>query len=440
MKKTRRAPEKQEATYIPSLPVMPRPERLPLDSIDFSWTRFEEFCRDLIARLPRIKEPCIEQCNRYGRSGEFQKGIDIVARLTDGTTWVFQCRQRKRFTRHDVQLAVADTKYVADRSFLLISCEANTTARDAADEAGWQLWDIRDLSNKVRELELASARELVEHHFGGMWRTAFLGRTGPAPFLTAEEYFRPTCAPHAIFTHTWQLVGRSQALSSLHDFVSADDRRIVFVEGRGGIGKSKLLLAFDEQFKSTHPGTKLLFVSDEVPTLGGEAFDELPTNVPCVIVVDDAHRREDMGALLATICRRLPNVKAILTTRPHAVARLRVEAQQVGFDSRQLRSIGPLQPLSYADTLALARQTLDPGYEQYIEHIARVTADCPLVTVVAGKLLNERQVPPTLLERDQEFRHTVLDRFRDIILVLCQKKWTVHTAISCCNCLRRCRR
>ena len=42
--------------------------------------------------------------------------------------------------------------------------------------------------------------------------------------------------------------------------------------------------------------------------------------------------------------------------------------------------------------------------------------DSGLVTVVGGQLLAKKDIAPDLLERDEEFRHTVLTRFRDIII------------------------
>ena len=36
--------------------------------------------------------------------------------------------------------------------------------------------------------------------------------------------------------------------------------------------------------------------------------------------------------------------------------------------------------------------------------LAQPTADCPLVTVVGGQLIAQRQIDPALSERDEEFR------------------------------------
>ena len=45
------------------------------------------------------------------------------------------------------------------------------------------------------------------------------------------------------------------------------------------------------------------------------------------------------------------------------------------------------------------------------ELLATVSRDCPLVTVVGGRLLTTKGVPFSLLERDEDFQHEVLNHF-----------------------------
>ena len=64
----------------------------------------------------------------------------------------------------------------------------------------------------------------------------------------------------------------------------------------------------------------------------------------------------------------------------------------------------------------LARQALGDEHAHLASNLAAATADCPLVTVVGGQLLAQNAVPPELLERENDFRRVVLDRFHDEML------------------------
>ena len=67
--------------------------------------------------------------------------------------------------------------------------------------------------------------------------------------------------------------------------------------------------------------------------------------------------------------------------------------------------------LSRDEVTELGRQALGAEFEHLAEQLAAATWDCPLVTVVGGQLLAQKAIPPDLLERDEEFRDTVLDPF-----------------------------
>ena len=232
--------------YSTPPPVDPPPELLPLDDPNLPWERFEAFCENLISRLPGVKET-----HRYGRRGSRQRGIDIFADLENGERWAFQCRQWEKFTKYDATRAIEKTTYKADRFILTLSRQATSGVRDACDsQPDWDVWDVGDISRKVREMSMDSAAKLVEAHFGPSWRQAFLGLKGLTPFLTAAEFFQPFSNASVLFNHAWQLVGRSDHLRQIHDFVESPEQTVAILVGRGGIGKSKILHALAETFDS----------------------------------------------------------------------------------------------------------------------------------------------------------------------------------------------
>lgn len=258
------------------------------------------------------------------------------------------------------------------------------------------------------------ARAVVETHFGSDWRSKFLGLAALGPFVSAEEFFRPLVNRENLFNHSWILVGRDRYTADLHRFTSSDRERVLVLIGRGGIGKSKILHSFISDFDRLHPGESLRFTVEGI-SIDDEGSDKLPPG-PCTIVVDDAYRREDLTALLALARRRTASTNVILAIRPYASERLRSVLTQVGYDTREVVLLDELRDLGLAEVKALAAQALGDSNSRHIPTLAAATRDSPLITVIGGRLLAEQAIDVRLLERHDEFRHTVLSRFQDILI------------------------
>ena len=402
---TQQYPEQQ---YVVPSPVTYFPELLPLGNLP--WERFETFCEDLISRLPGV-----EEAHQYGGQGSTQRGIDIFADFENGERWAFQCKRRRSFSESDAATAIEATTYNADRYILMLSRPAATGVRDACDaHPSWDVWDAGDISRKVRELEMHSGARLVETHFGAHWRQAFLGLQGLTPFLPPDEFFRPFSTSSTLFNHAWHLVGRSDQISQINEFIESPQLKVALLVGRGGIGKSKILNAISETFTDQHDGISLWFAAEGV-TLTSEGADYLPFE-PCVLVVDDAHRRSDLRTLLAMARQRPHTTKLILSCRPEGVGNLRSQLSRGGFDVQEIQSLPTVTELSREEVRELSRQSLGTEFAHLANRLAAATWDCPLVTVVGGQLLARREIVPELLERDEEFRLTVLTRFQDILV------------------------
>ena len=400
----------EQQNYAAPPPVAPYPEFLPLNDPNLPWDRFEAFCVEFVSRLPGVKETY-----RYGGQGSPQKGIDLIADLDNGEKWAFQCKQQQTFSKADVMEVIQKTSYTADRFILTLSRQATSRVRDVCDSHDWDVWDVDDISRKVREeMEMHSAARLVEAHFGTPWRKAFLGLHGLSSFVTPIEFFDPFATTAALFNHAWELVGRSDYIRQACEFVESQEKKVAILSGRGGIGKSKILHAFAESFDNEHEGTSLWFAAEGVP-LTHDGADDLPFK-PCVIVVDDAHRRGDLPALLA-LCRQRPHeTKLFLSCRPQGIDYLKSQFTQGGFDVREVVVFPDVKELSHEEVIALGRQALGPEFAGHAEKLAAATWDCPLVTVVGGQLLAGKDIAPELLERDEDFRDTVLVRFQEILV------------------------
>lgn len=390
-------------------PVVPFPELLPLHDPNFSWEQFEGFCEDFISLLPGVR-----QVHRLGRRGSRQKGVDIIAELESGERWAFQCRQWGKLGPHHVRRTIRETTYSADRYVLLLSRIATSSVREEVEKYNWSTWDVGDISRKVRELPLDSAGRLLETRLGPYWRRAFLGTAGLTPFAVAEDFFRPLLDSKNLFNHAWTLVGRSTLIDNLHELVKSEQQTVALVIGRGGIGKSKLLHQFSREFDPHHSDFDLRFAVEGVP-ITPESVDHLSSR-PLVLVVDDAHRREDLPTVLAFARRASRPVKLILVSRPQGVDLIRTLLTQSGFDPRETLELPELIELGREEMEQLARQALGADYAHLAERLAAVTWDSPLVTVVAGRLLAEKAVDPSFLEREEDFRRVVFSRFRDVLL------------------------
>ncbi len=334
----RRAKGKKLLTQLGELEVLPpvivATSRLPLQDHQIGWRKFEEFCCAFVTRLPNVVD-----CDHYGKQGDAQRGIDLVATMADTKLTTFQCRQTARFTGPNVRATVEKTKFKdATRHVILTAAEADVGARDEIRlrRNKWALWDVDDISQRVRDMSTEKAMSLVTSTFGDAWARAFLGVSGLAAFRSSDTSLAPLLDSGRLFNHAHPLVARADALTHLVDFARQKSKRVMLVSGAGGAGKTRLLLELAHVPSNDHP--RILRVEENVP-ITDAALAQLPAGA-CLLIVDDAHRRADLGQLLALANQRT-NVQLIVVTRPHAVERLENEIRYA--------------KLEFAPTVALGR-------------------------------------------------------------------------------------
>ena len=382
-------------------------ELLPLDDPQWDWKDFERFCLGFVKAQPGVRDARL-----YGTRGQDQRGIDIVADLEDGGTRTYQCRKWQAYRKADAEHTVEETEYEADEHVILAGCEVGTAVRDYIDGVeSWSLLDKEDLSRAVREIEPRErARRLVEDTFSVAWRRAFLGPPGPLGFWETDDYFSALLDQASLFRHTWELVGRTEILRELAEQISKGQARVLVLVGRGGIGKTRILRSLADAQKASRT---VLFADDNVP-ITAESVEELPWTQP-IVIVDDAHRRDDLDPLIGSVRRNEGRPTLVLAIRPQRLDELRAELAVAGLGPDEVWISEPLDNLESEDVESLAREALG-DHAHLAGHLAAATSDCPLVTVIGGQLLAQRAVPPELLESETDFRRTVLDRFRDEML------------------------
>ena len=404
--KKNRSPWRRSASAKPQSrgalrPIRPIDILLPLTDERFSWTMFEQFCELF------IKTVTGGEVHRYGKRGEKQKGIDFYVDLPDGKRWTYQCRRYKRFTVANARAAHAEKTYSRSvRHFVLVACEVGAIVRDQFDRwKRWKILDVRDLSNDVANLPLDPARRLLDTHFGASFRREFLGVHGVSTFLPLSAFFADT--PSDLLSHNVALLGRQEVLDRIPEFLTGD-QRVALLTGSGGIGKSRVLKAIGERAAAT---VAVRYVAPGIAVMP-ESADELPL-APLLLIVDDAHLRNDVDTLLEFVRQRELPTRVILAGRLYYGTIAEGILSLAGFSRSDLLQFDPHTPLKREETVALVQSLLPRARERDVQMLAKISRDAPLIAVVTCRLIQRRALDLSRLSRDEDVRFTVLERFRN---------------------------
>ena len=354
------------------------------------------------------------QVHRAGGTGHKQDGLDIDVTFPDGAVFTFQSKREAEFGPAKVNKAIADHTRPANKKFILLSRIASPQARAAARaHADWDIWDIEDIALRIRSLAKLEQIELVDIFFRGQ-RLALLGEAEAGPWQTVGAYFAPFQNTESAFNHTWQLVGRESELDVLERLLADQSIPLVLLSGAGGVGKSRLLAHVLALHRSAHPSTlmRMLSVVEEVTA---KSLEDLGAGEK-LLVVDDAHDRNDLGTLLHFAANPANRARLLLSFRPYGRDHIRNQASTLSLSGDNVGEVELLPPTRDAAT-TLAAQVLRAcgGPEHAAADISRVTVDSPLATVVAAYVVSREGLHPELLRNDQEFRRTILGRFQKVI-------------------------
>jgi len=305
-------------------------------------------------------------------------------------------------------------RYTADAYFFVISRPATSAVRNAIRRRRkWDVYDSRDTSNMVRDLPQEIARRLVLTHFGPEIVKSFLGIQPIGCYELPLDYFAAFLDSSRLFNHSYKLVGRRSHLAEVQKFLRSKMRAAI-LRGRGGMGKSRILLEMCRRLESARPAIQTYVVAPNV-RLTAELVSELPYE-PCVLVVEDAHRRQDIDILLGLWRARQHQVKIIFSTRPQGVEQLRSALAREGLGTADLIELPEVKELTVSDARELAAYALGRRHIGLARILASITRDCPLVTVVAGGLIRSGRLDPRAYQTAPEFKHEVLSRFEDEML------------------------
>ena len=387
-----------------STPVRPLLAELPFR--DLSWDRFQE----LVEGVARAKYPHA-RVSAVGGPGDEQGGFDVV--VVEGTLSVaaFQVKRVNQFGKAAARKAIEDATLPAEEKVIVLS---RSVTRDTQTEVHahptWTIWGARELSDVIRALPPEKAARIVQTYFP-RHLTDFLGLPGPTAWQTTDEYFEQT-TPTRLLSHGLPLVGHVDLLRDLAEFARSGDRPIGLLIGRGGTGKSRILLELCERLEAL--GTAVRLAMLQAP-ISPDDFALLPVSSDLLVVVDDVHDRDDVVSIVAGILRHAPEAKVLLSLRAYGEGKVRAELAKLQLvrDDVDDFHVGELTPTEAAQ---LAQEAIgcgnpsSPGREA--ERIGAFTADVPYLAVVAGRLLASGSLSQvTTLASEESFRDRVVALF-----------------------------
>lgn len=396
----------REATGSGAAPVAPLVPTLPVDKLP--WDRFEHFVADLAHYLYPGAD-----VHLVGGQGHTQGGIDIAVHDGDRVVATFQCKRHAEFGPAKVAAAVDAVDLEAEQHHIVLARVASPQARkEIAKHAGWRLWDIHEIARIVRaELDRDAAVRLVDTYFPG-WRERFLGVRSPGAWPTREEFGRPLMAS-GLFTHRWPLVGRDQALATIRDVLMSGSVPAALLVGRGGTGKTRLLLAVAESCEAEGGTVRFL---DAGTAATAEAVERLPDEAELIVVIDDAHDRDGLGDILAALRRYRPSARVLLGLRPYGESAVAEQLRRPGIDAAECFR-WQLDDLTPDDASHLAALVMEVGARSPLDRrVGELAPDCPLIVVLAAGLIRDGRLDASSLEIDETIRSRVLNLFHDALV------------------------
>ena len=287
-------------------------------------------------------------------------------------------------------------------------------------------WVNKETSSS-KKLALNRLKKKIDSSPGGPTRTTFTsvdnlalrviealadwedkGRPGARKtFASISDYFKAKSpsAPIQLLDFNTTLLGRENEVQALREFAASEIQRAFILSGRGGIGKSKIL----HDWAKSSPEA-LIFLKDE-PLWYEDSEKEISIDTK-ILVVDDAHRHDDLGTVMQILHDRPANrsLKIVVSTRPGGAMRL---SQQIyrEIDPAEVTSFPELQELTTKQSRALAEQVLGPGFRRFADYLAQIGSNSPFVIVAGGRLIASRKIDPSSLTTLGEFRATVFNCF-----------------------------
>ena len=389
---------------------------LPFDAEDFEFSKFEAFVTSLLETsevLPiedssvLIRSP--KTVHRYGKRGDNQRGIDILAEIDGGQRVAIQCKYHDpstktgRVTLSEAKKAVrkAEEKYPADHYILVTNIEHNQpdAIEFIAKKKNWTLWGKHQLHAITRNLPLAKAWHLIVDHFGESVAWEFFP-LGPALFLTPKEYRK---LGSGSLSHQYSCVGRDAEIRKISNALVSKKPQAVLTSGDGGVGKSRLFLEALTQIELRHPDFKVLVA--EPDTRGKWEQLNLAGDQPLIIGLEDCHMPSRLDRKFLIHARLRPNTRLFLMSRPGGLDDIRVDLRETGWEKSFVEPLGKdnISVLKLSAMTQLAKEIIGHDHED-IPKIVRLSNGNALFTVVACEKVRDKKWRSNQMLTAEEFQ------------------------------------
>jgi hypothetical protein len=231
------------------------------------------------------------------------------------------------------------------------------------------------------------------------------------PLVSYKDFFHALLRRDVLFSHEIDLVGRASELLSLEAFAKSE-RKVAVLNGRGGIGKSRLLLEFakKQEAKAGEWG-RVKFVRENF-VLTTETISFISAG-RSILIVDDAHRYTSLSNLLSVFnSPRKEEIKLVLSIRPRGKEFVDGVLAHSSLLLNEIERLPELDDLKKSDLEKIVENIVgdDSGL---IKYIVNMTRDCPLASVIASKLIRDKKLHPYKITKSDEFQRAVLDKFID---------------------------
>ncbi|HEX6701549.1 MAG TPA: hypothetical protein VF101_12550 [Gaiellaceae bacterium] len=249
--------------------------------------------------------------------------------------------------------------------------------------------DLTIISRKqvVHWLELPPNLGLREEYLG-------LARPRHPFFLSPNEFAELLSRGRALLEAPF--VGRQSDLKVVLETLAAG-ARLLLIDGDGGVGKSRLAL---ELAAADVTRTSWFFVPAAQP-FENDMISELGAGAEVVAVIDDAHRRADLRAVVDALWRRNPPTSVLLLARPGFRDKIAGETDGLYATSPKPFELAPLRRGEIVAILKSAPFGIER--EGLLALVVQIAEGNPQLATIAGSLVAKGEKLDSL-SRDELFR------------------------------------
>ena len=248
-------------------------------------------------------------------SGRNQKGIDLRVIVEGGEIWAFQCKRHKTWTPAQTREAIQRaSEFQGQHYFLVVACDPHEEVQDEIQKyPNWTFWNLDTICAEFRLQVPPSKHAQVLFFLSREELKRFVPFTTES-LIAPEKFFERSLGRDNLFRHDWNLVGRDRELQTLRDFI-ASAHKVQVLSSKGGDGKSRLLWELCRTLAAETPETEVLCLNPH-RSEDDLSFAFIGNPQRRVIMVDDAHRTEQVPLQLLALVREDSASKIGLATRP----------------------------------------------------------------------------------------------------------------------------